>query len=137
MQVCYKLAAPRYYFFSSAFVTRKMTPRSRKSGYGLLLGCRSSLDAGPFEKTFLTNVRKMNWPKVGKVSTVRFGPASQSIERGRLSREEALDVRESRERRDKIVPVISPGKQEKRNFGLNFPTFISRIACCSRESTSA
>jgi hypothetical protein len=52
-----------------------MTPRSGKSGYGLLLGCRSSLDAGPFEKTFF--VRKMNWPKTGKIFTVRFGLASQ------------------------------------------------------------
>ena len=106
-----------------------MTPRSRKSGYGLLLGCRSSLyiDAGPFEKTFLTNVRKMNWPKVGKVSTVRFGPASQSIERGRLSREEALDVRESRERRDKIVPKYNnPNRRKNRKnafLAWNLPLF--------------
>ena len=114
-----------------------MTPRSRKSGYGLLLGCRSQLDAGPFEELFFDDVRKMNVPKIGKVITVRFGPASQLIGRGRLSREGALDVRESRERRDKIVPKSSPEKQEKRNFGLIFSTFLSRIACCARESTSA
>ena len=47
----------------------------------------------------------------------------QSIGRGRLSREGALDVRESRERSDKIVPNFSPEKQEERNFGLNFPLF--------------
>ena len=41
-------------------------------------------------------------PQNGKVFTVCFGPASQSIGRGRISREGALDVRESRERRDKI-----------------------------------
>ena len=36
-----------------AFVTRLLTPRSRKSGYGLLLGCRSSgFDGGHDEKTF-------------------------------------------------------------------------------------
>ena len=29
-----------------------MSPRSRKSGYGLLSGCRSGLDEGPFKKTF-------------------------------------------------------------------------------------
>jgi hypothetical protein len=40
-------------------------------------------------------------PQNGKVFTVCFGPASQSIGRGRISREGALDVRESRERRDK------------------------------------
>ena len=33
-----------------------------------------------------------------------------------LRREGALDVRESRERRDKIVPKFSPEKQEKRNI---------------------
>ena len=37
-----------------------------------------------------------------------FWSLSQSIGRGRLSREGALDVRESRERRDKIVPNFSP-----------------------------
>ena len=66
-----------------------------------------------------------------------FGSLSQSIGRGRLiSREGALDVRKSRERRDKIVPIFSPEKQEKRNFCLFFPAFLSRIACCARESTS-
>ena len=39
-------------FLWPAFVTRLLTPWSRKSGYGLLLGCRSGLDFGPFEKTF-------------------------------------------------------------------------------------
>ena len=57
------------------FVARKMTPRSRKSGSGLLSGCRLSLDAGPFETTFFDDVHvidvqkiKMNsncWPKTG------------------------------------------------------------------------
>ena len=48
---------------------------------------------------------------------------SQSIERGQISRVELLVVRESRERRDKIVPIFSQEKQEKRNFGLIFFTF--------------
>ena len=48
----YKLAAPRKVFFWPAFVTRILTPRSRKSGYGLLLGCRSGLDAGGHENNF-------------------------------------------------------------------------------------
>jgi len=48
----YKLTAPRKEFFWPAFVTRILTPRSRKSSYGFLLGCRSPLDAGPFVKTF-------------------------------------------------------------------------------------
>ena len=92
---------PRNTFFWPAFVTRILTPRTRKSGYGLLLGCRSPLDAGPFVKTFLDDART---PKPGKSSPsdVYFGPASQSIKRGRISREGALDLRESRERRDRI-----------------------------------
>ena len=85
--------------FGPAFVTRILTPRSRLSGCGLLLGCRSPLiDAGPFEKLVFDNVRI----QTGKFFTVYCGPASQSIGRGRISREGALDVRESRERRDKI-----------------------------------
>ena len=84
------------------------------------------------KKLFFDDVQTKNWPKL-----VFFGPPSQSIGRGRVSREGALDVRESRERRDKIVPKFSPEKQEKRNFGLIFSTFLSRIACCARESTSA
>ena len=35
-----------------AFVTQLLTPWSRKSGYGLLLGCRSPLDAGREKRTF-------------------------------------------------------------------------------------
>ena len=48
----YKLAAPKYYFFWPAFDTRILTPWSRKPGYGLLLGCRSPLDAGHEKKLF-------------------------------------------------------------------------------------
>jgi len=48
-----------------------------------------------------------------KIFTICSGTLSQSIGRGRLSREGVLDVRESRERRDKIVPKFSPEKQEK------------------------
>ena len=45
----FKLAAPRSFFYWPAFVARKITPRSRKSGHGLLLRCtcRSGLDAQP------------------------------------------------------------------------------------------
>ena len=61
--------------------------------------------------------------KPEKIFTVCFGSLSQSIGRGRLSREGALDVRESRERRDKLVPFFSPEKQEKRKFWPDFPFF--------------
>ena len=66
------------------------------------------------------------WPG-RKIFTVRFGPASQSIGRGRLSREGALDVRESRERRDKIMPkFISPEKQENAILAWFFPLFCAQ-----------
>ena len=160
-----QVAAPKILFFLPAFVTRLLTPRSRKSGYGLLLGCRSEVqarlaknsiffasichaiteppghetpamgffwgvdqeyvDGGPFEKTFFDDVRKKKWPKPGEFFIVCFGPPSQSIGRVRISREGALDVRESRERRDKIVPKFSPEKQEKRN--LNLASFFPRF----------
>jgi len=41
-------------------------------------------------------------PKNREIFTLCFDPQSQSIGRGRISREGALDHRESRERRDKI-----------------------------------
>ena len=40
-------------FFLPAFVARILTPRPRKSGYGLLLGCGSQLDAGREKNHFL------------------------------------------------------------------------------------
>ena len=83
-------------FFFPAFVARTLTPRSQKIVCGLLLGCRSGLDAGPFEKTFFGDVETKT---PGKIFTVGSSPASQLIGRGRISREGALDVRESRERR--------------------------------------
>jgi len=95
----YKLAAPRKAFFWPTFVMRLLTLRSRKSGYGLLLGCRSGFDLGPFENTFFWQSSN---PKTGKIFTLCFGSLSQSIGCGRISREGALDHRESRERRDKI-----------------------------------
>ena len=45
-----RLAKKRIIFWP-AFVTRSLTPRSQKSGYGLLLGCRLPLDGG-HEKNF-------------------------------------------------------------------------------------
>jgi len=105
------------FFFWPTFVTRLLTPRSRKSGYGLLLGCRSGCDRGPFEKTFFSQSSN---PKTGKIFTLCFGPRSQSIGRGRISREGALDHRESRERRDKIfaAKTVNAAKIFKKKIGL-------------------
>jgi len=54
---------------------------------------------GLLKKLFLTTI---STPPKREIFTVYFGPASQSIGHGRISREGALDLRESRERRDKI-----------------------------------
>jgi len=54
LDLVYKLAWPRTKKNGPAFFTRLLTPRSRKSGHGhgLLLGCRSPLDAGREKTTF-------------------------------------------------------------------------------------
>ena len=46
--------AKKRIFFWPAFVTRSLTPRSQKSGYGLLLGCRlpQDLDGGHEKNNF-------------------------------------------------------------------------------------
>ena len=131
--------------FFNHLSSREYWPRSRKSGDGSFLGdvdedyrWRQLARSKDLLKTaFFYDVRKKKSPKTaGKNVTVCSRLLSQSTGRGRISREGALDVRESRERRDRIVPKVLPQKQKKRNFGLKFSTFLSRIACCSRESRS-
>ena len=51
----------------------------------------------------------------GKIFTLCFGPRSQSIGRGRISREGALDHRESRERRDKIFAAKTVTVKRQKN----------------------
>ena len=65
-----QVGRPENSIFWPAFVTRLLTPRSRKSGYGLLLGCRLGFDRGPFEKTFFDKV---------KVRTQKPGNSSLSV----------------------------------------------------------
>ena len=60
------------------------------------------------KKLFFDKVRPQ---KTGKIFTLCFGPPSQSIGRGRISREGALDHRESRERRDKIFAAKTVKRQ--------------------------
>ena len=65
----------------------------------------------------------------GKSFTVCGGPASQSIGRGRISREEALDLRESRERRDKIFAektITSKNLDQKQQFSVGNFHFFGR-----------
>ena len=99
----YKLAAPRKAFLCNPFVARILTPRSRKSGYGLLVGCRSALHRVFDKTTFFGDVRTKNWPETRKIFTGCSDTLSKSIGRGRISREGPLVVRESRKRRDKIL----------------------------------
>ena len=138
-----------------------MTPRSRKSGDGLLLGCRSGLDRETFKSIFCDDFERTQKINDGNIFTVCSGSLYRNrsgVVRGRISREGDLEVRESRERRDKIVPNCSPEKTGKTRNNLanniniliiylyilynNFrPLFLAgsrmRIARCSRESTSA
>ena len=111
----YKLAWQEQNIFWPALVTRLLTPRSRKSGYGLLLGCRSGLvDGGHEKKAFFMRCYSS---KNREIIVWRSCLPSQSIGRGRISREGALDHRESRERRDKIFAAkIENAKIFKRNW---------------------
>jgi hypothetical protein len=64
----------------------------------------------------------------GKIFTICSGSLSQSIGHGRISREGTLDVRESRERRDKIfAEKIENNKilDQKQQFSMmgNFQLF--------------
>ena len=121
-------------FFCTPFVARILTPRSAKSGCGLVLECRCYKIVDP-KKPFFGYVRKRIWPKTVKAFTVCSDPQL----RGRISRKGAHAVRESRERRDKIVPKHSPGNSKNAIWMLAWYllNFLSRIACCSRESISA
>ena len=62
------------------------------------------------KKLFFDKVRTQK-PGKSSLSVYCFGPRSQSIGRGRISREGALDHRESRERRDKIFAAKTVKRQ--------------------------
>ena len=67
-------------------------------------------------KLFLTKFEPKNRENLHSLFWT-FGPKSQSIGRGRISREGALDHRESRERRDKIfaAKTVKRQKFQKKN----------------------
>ena len=84
-----------------AFVGQILTPQSRNFGYmGFLWDVDQDQIEDPIKKLFI----RCSNPQTEEVFTVCWNPLSQSIGGGRISREGALDVRESRERRDKIWP---------------------------------
>ena len=125
------------HFFFQHLSREKSTPGHENRATWASFGVWITTRCRARKKTFLRRCSKKELAENRKKIIWRSRPASQSIRRGQISREGALDVRASRERRDKIVPKFYPEKQEKRNFGLIFSFFLSRIACPSRESTSA
>ena len=73
-------------------------------------------------------------PKNREIFTVSSGSLSQSTGRGRISREGALDLRESRERRDKIFATKTENAKIKKKWivrkivfsGAEFSSFWPR-----------
>jgi len=93
-----------------SLVARKMTPRWRKSGYRLLLGCRSTLDRVSDKKTFFSRCsNKKKWQKPAENLHHMFGYPIAIDRAWWISRVGSLVACESRERRDKIFA-------EKRQF---------------------
>ena len=91
---------------------------------------RTVVAGGSFEKT--STFWRCSNPQAGKLFTVCSGPLSQSIKRGRITREGALDLRESRERRDKIFAEKKMTENakildQKQQFSFHF--FAGRGKC--------
>jgi len=65
------------------------------------------------KKPFFWRCSKTQLAKNREICIVCSDYLSQSSGRGQLSREGARDVRESREQRDKVVPIFSPENNRK------------------------
>ena len=77
--------------------------------------------------------------KLGKnreTFTICSGTRSQSIERGRISWEGALDVRESRERRDKNFAEKQKTVRKRQNFGSETAIFSREFSFFGRGTTN-
>ena len=110
---------PREYVFFLAHICHAITdPPVTKIRLWASFGVWIRIRLWSFRKNcFLTT----STPKTGKIFTLCFGPKSQSIGRGRLSREGALDHRESRERRDKIFAAKTENAKildQKQQFSM-------------------
>ena len=122
----YKLAAPKILFFLPAFVTRLLTPRSRNSGCGLLLGCRSGLDGGHEKLTFF-------WRCSKKIIGQKPGNSSSD---GRAWHRNRSGVVELVGREPLMFAKVENGvtkscqnlrrKKRKNNFGLKFSNFSAQ-----------
>ena len=123
------------FFFASICRANTDPPRSRKSGYGLLLGCRSGLDEGPFKKTFLTMLKTIGQKtKTGNSSpSVRILYCNRSGVWSNESGGSPWCSRKSRTARQNRANFFA-GKKQKRNFGLKFSTFFAGSFVVIRES---
>jgi len=99
---------------------------------GFFWGVDQDSIVGLSKKLFVDKVRTQK-PGKSSLSVYCFGPRSQSIGRGRISREGALDHRESRERRDKIFAAKTVKRQKfqkkwirKTAFNVEFSFFWPR-----------
>ena len=127
---------PRKLFFWPPFVTRLLTPRSRKSGYGLLLGCRSGLhrwwarklghiQACPTrflaQKTFV--ILKKRWPSndslFGVWACIRESTQKPVFQKETKTRDNLLRI---------PLNIVALDRAMSNSSG--------RIACWSRESRS-
>ena len=105
---------------------------SIRASFRCTVAQQSALDRVP-DDFFFGDVRKKNRPETRKIFTGCLDTLLQSIGRGQISREGALDVRESRERRDKIfaektenATKILEHKTETAVFSGKFPFFWPR-----------
>ena len=134
---CYKLAAPRRYFFLARICIRraKNDPPVAKIRLWASLGCRSGLDGETFtlRTIFFDDVRKKNWSSPSVLVPYRNRPGVvDSVGR------EPLMYAKVENGVTRSCHFFARKIQEKRKFWpLKVSTFLSRIACCSRESTSA
>ena len=115
-----------------------MTPRSRKSGYGLLLECRSPLDAGPFLKILIFFTMFGKW--IGQ----KPGNYSPSVLVRHRNRSGVVDSVGSKplmfaKVENGVTKSCQTFRRKNRKNAILawfFPHFLSRIACCSQESTT-
>jgi hypothetical protein len=118
-------------FLFGQHLLRDIDPLVTKIRLWASLGCRSGLDAGPFEKDFLamlkpkkreifTSVRVRHRNRSGVVDLVDRDPLMFArVENGVTK---SFQFFRRKNRKAQFWPEIFP--------------FLSRIACCSRESTS-
>ena len=94
-RACTSLPPQEELFLCTPFVAQILIPRSRKSGYRLLVGCRSALHRVFDKTTFFGDVRTKKWLETRKFFTGCSDTLSQSIGRGRISRVRSIVLNET------------------------------------------